>query len=173
MMLKDLVLIYGYDISVISRWQSEGLDLSAPDADVYKWVVENKITPLRKSDPALKSEKLREEIRLTKARADQQEIETKLTIGEVVYVNEVADELAAYCSRIRQSFRTLPVQAYMELSKVGDDGMAIKNKLQEYIDDKLLELGDFKYEERFNDETNENIQAGESGDNSTSQDPSE
>ena len=136
----------------------------------FKWVVENKITPLRKSNPALKSEKLREEIRLTKARADQQEIETKLTIGEVVYVNEVADELAAYCSRIRQSFRTLPVQAYMELSKVGDDGMAIKNKLQEYIDDKLLELGDFKYEERFKDETNEDIQSGESGDNSTSQD---
>ncbi|HAO2048162.1 TPA: hypothetical protein IHJ78_004670, partial [Escherichia coli] len=58
------------------------------------------------------------------------------------------------------------------LSKVGDDGMAIKNKLQEYIDDKLLELGDFKYEERFKDETNEDIQSGESGDNSTSQDPS-
>ena len=34
MMLKDLVLIYGYDMSVISRWQTEGLDLSAPDADV-------------------------------------------------------------------------------------------------------------------------------------------
>ncbi|EFS5733820.1 terminase small subunit, partial [Salmonella enterica] len=99
--LKTIQDRYGYELSQISRWQDEGLDLTWPENQINNWIVTNKINPMRKGDPALKAEKMQEEIRLTRARADQQEIDTMKASGEMVLVNDVAGELAKYCLQLK------------------------------------------------------------------------
>ncbi|QUG75868.1 hypothetical protein GKQ23_13085 [Erwinia sp. E602] len=144
--LTELQNRYGFDVSVISRWQDKGLDLTWPEGQISSWVVQNIITPMRKTDANLKNEKLVEEIRLTKARADQQEIDTKRAADELVLVEEVADELMRYCLLFKTSMRNLPTQIYLDLAALSDDSIAMRNFLSEKIDEVLNELGQLEYE---------------------------
>ncbi|MDV3228308.1 hypothetical protein [Salmonella enterica] len=83
---------------------------------------------------------MQEEIRLTRARADQQEIDTMKASGEMVLVNDVAGELAKYCLQLKTAIRNIPLNVYLQLAEIADDPLAMKN---------LLELGTMKYEEGF------------------------
>lgn len=150
---QALVSRYGFDQGVVSRWISErGLDMSWLEPQINKWVVENIITPMRKADVQLKNEKTQEEIRLTRARADQQEIETLKSKGEMVLVNDVADSLAQYCLQFKTAIRNLPLNIYLELAEIGDDPLAMKILLSTRIDEVLEELGKMEYEERIEPE---------------------
>lgn len=150
---QTLVSRYGFDQAVISRWVTErGLDMSWPEPQINKWVVDNILNPMRKADQALKNEKIQEEIRLTRFRADQQELDTKRTSGEMVAVNDVADELAQYCLQFKTAIRNLPLNIYLELAEIGDDPLAMKQLISTRIDEVLEELGKMKYEERFEPE---------------------
>lgn len=105
---QTLVSRYGFDPAVISRWvTSRGLDMSWPEPQINKWVVDNILNPMRKADQALKNEKIQEEIRLTRFKADHQQIDTKRASGEMVAVNDVADVLAQYCLQFKTAIRNL------------------------------------------------------------------
>lgn len=160
MQIQTLQDRYGYDQSVISRWKDRGLDMNWPEAQINAWVVQNIIDPMRKGDPALKAEKMQEEIRLIKARADQQEIDTMKASGEMVLVNDVADELSKYCLQFKTAIRALPINVYLELAEIGDQPMEMKTLLSTRIDEVLEELGMMKYEERFTKETKDNPTKG-------------
>lgn len=43
--LKTIQDRYGYELSQISRWQDEGLDLTWPENQINNWIVTNKINP--------------------------------------------------------------------------------------------------------------------------------
>jgi len=173
--LQTLQDRYGYDLSAISRWQNLGLDLTWPEAKINKWIVDTIITPLRKGDSNLKNEKLVEEIRLTKAKADQQEIDTMKASGELVLVQVVADELSRYCLQLKNAIRTIPINVYLELAEIGDDPIMMRNLLTNRIDEVLEELGNMKYEEYEPEQTEdiEDTPSGESGNTSTEENKSE
>ncbi|ELN9424489.1 hypothetical protein [Enterobacter ludwigii] len=97
----QLAKIYGYDPATVSRdWKAKGLDIDGTDDEIYQWVQDNVLTPLR-GQTDLKEETQREQLRLAKAKADIEEMEADLKRKNLVEVDYVTDSLSSYLLQLK------------------------------------------------------------------------
>ncbi|WP_213712568.1 hypothetical protein [Cedecea lapagei] len=145
---KELAQFYGVDFTTVSRdWVAKGLDNTAPLDEIKAWVVENYIKPLRTTDT--KEQLQQSQLRLTESKALAQEIENKKSIGELVQIADIENDLVQYCTQLKKVMRSIPSSIYLELAAI-EEPLILRDKLQEVIDDALRE---FKY--TYEQDTNE------------------
>ncbi|WP_413502237.1 hypothetical protein [Serratia proteamaculans] len=131
---------YGYDISTVSRdWRNKGLDITKPESEINKWIIENVIQPL-KSDKSTKEQIEKERLRDLTATANIKELDELERRGELISVSMVESELAKYFHQFKSIMRSIPSSEYLKLFE-SKDAITLKNKLQEVIDNALREIG--------------------------------
>lgn len=145
---------YGYDISTVSRdWKNRGLDITNSEMEINHWIVQNIVSPLR-NDESTKVQIEKERLRDLTATANIKELDELERRGELISVSIVESELAKYFHQFKSIMRSIPSSEYLKLFE-SKDAITLKNKLQEVIDDALIEIG---YLELGNEEVREDLQ---------------
>lgn len=139
--IADLSKIYGFDASVISRWQQEGLDMSKSNDEIFDWCRENKINPIRKGDKNLKSMLVEEQIKLTAEKAEKERMENEVLKNNLIPADEVEDAFIELTSKIKNKLRTIPSRYSIKLMAQAEEPVVFKQLLSSYIDEVLEELG--------------------------------
>jgi phage terminase Nu1 subunit (DNA packaging protein) len=151
--IRSLAQQYGYDESTIRQsWVAQrGLDMSWPETQIRKWIVDEVINPLRDTD--LREQIDRERLRRMTAEATQAELELDKQLGMVVDTSYLESSLSEYFSQLKNYLRTIPQKHYLELFE-SEDALTLKTKLAVFIDEVLNEIGSQEYEmpEEENDE---------------------
>ncbi|MGD8204405.1 hypothetical protein [Pantoea sp. FN0305] len=164
MTYSQLAKIYGYDPVTVSRdWTSRGLDISLSDDEIYQWVADNVLTPLR-GQTDLKTETQIEQLRLAKAKADIEEMEADLKRKNLVEVDYVTETLSGYFNQLKNMLRSIPNTTYIELFS-SEDANQLREKLKDKIDEVLRDIGSYEYEE----ETENGFSESEETDQDTEQ----
>jgi len=164
MTYSQLAKIYGYDPVTVSRdWTSRGLDISLSDDEIYQWVADNVLTPLR-GQTDLKTETQIEQLRLAKAKADIEEMEADLKRKNLVEVDYVTETLSGYFNQLKNMLRSIPNTTYIELFS-SEDANQLREKLKDKIDEILRDIGSYEYEE----ETENGFSESEETDQDTEQ----
>lgn len=89
---KHLAQIYGFDAAKVSReWKAKGHDISQEPEEIFLCVNENVLKPLG-DNTYLKEQQAKENLRLTKVKADQAELEAAVLAGSLISVE--------YCSGV-------------------------------------------------------------------------
>lgn len=146
MTYSQLAKIYGYDPVTVSRdWTSRGLDISLSDDEIYQWVGDNVLTPLR-GQTDLKTETQIEQLRLAKAKADIEEMEADIKRKNLVAVDYVTETLSGYFNQMKSMLRSIPNTTYIELFS-SEDANQLREKLKDKIDEVLRDIGSYEYEE--------------------------
>lgn len=142
--INQLAKQYGYDESTIRKiWVNNGLDVTKSDQEVYQWICDNIIVPLRNTDV---KEQI-EQKRLEKITAETALIQMELNIkeGHLVSTDYVEQVLTAYLHQVKTSVRSIPNKIYLELFAM-TDAKDLRDKLKEVIDTTLYQLGDMEFE---------------------------
>lgn len=149
----QLAKIYGYDPATVSRdWKAKGLDIEGTDDEIYHWVQDNVLTPLR-GQTDLKEETQREQLRLAKAKADIEEMEADLKRKNLVEVDYVTDSLSSYLLQLKNMLRSIPNTTYVELFS-SEDANQLRETLKDKIDEVLRDIGNYEYEEEIEEYEN-------------------
>lgn len=150
--INQLAKDYGYDESTIRKlWLDRGLDMSWPEKEIRDWVVQNVLKPLR--DTNLREQMDREKLRKLQAEASTAELELDKELEKVVEIDYLESSLSAYFGELKNYLRTIPQKHYLELFE-SEDALELKQKLSNFIDEVLNEIGNQEYEmpEEENDE---------------------
>lgn len=153
--LTELGQRYGYTFNAVKSWRAEGLPFDddkkvCDEAAATKWIVENKINPMR--NMSVKDEMDREKLREQKAKSDLAEIQVHQKSGELVEVDYVQAAFNQYATRIKDIIRLIPTVSANEIMEAATDVASTKSKLQEIIDKALNEIGDLIISESVLDE---------------------
>ncbi|WP_182058449.1 hypothetical protein [Pantoea sp. ME81] len=167
--INQLAKQYGYDESTIRQiWIPKGLDMNLPEQDIRAWIVQNILQPLRETD--LREQMDREKLRKLQAEASQAELELNKQLELVVDTSYLESSLSEYFSQLKNYLRTIPQKHYLELFE-SEDPLQLKQKLADFIDKVLNEIGTHEYEmpeeENEQGQVNEDPEQGSSEDTST------
>ena len=136
--------IYGYDPATVSRdWKARGLDISQTDEEIYQWVQDNVLTPLR-GQTDLKEETQREQLRLAKAKADIEEMNADQLRRNLIEVDYVTESLSSYLLQLKNMLRSIPNTTYVELFS-SEDANQLRETLKDKIDEVLRDIGNYEY----------------------------
>ncbi|USL56768.1 hypothetical protein IAQ00_13705 [Pantoea ananatis] len=142
--INQLAKDYGYDESTIRKlWLDRGLDMSWPEKEIRDWVVQNVLKPLR--DTNLREQMDREKLRKLQAEASTAELELDKELEKVVDIDYLESSLSAYFGELKNYLRTIPQKHYLELFE-SEDALELKQKLSNFIDEVLNEIGNQEYE---------------------------
>ncbi|MGX9299897.1 hypothetical protein ACWXWG_10990 [Pantoea ananatis] len=142
--INQLAKDYGYDESTIRKlWLDRGLDMSWPEKEIRDWVVHNVLKPLR--DTNLREQMDREKLRKLQAEASTAELELDKELEKVVDIDYLESSLSAYFGELKNYLRTIPQKHYLELFE-SEDALELKQKLSNFIDEVLNEIGNQEYE---------------------------
>lgn len=142
--INQLAKDYGYDESTIRKlWLDRGLDMSWPEKEIRDWVVQNVLKPLR--DTNLREQMDREKLRKLQAEASTAELELDKELEKVVEIDYLESSLSAYFGELKNYLRTIPQKHYLELFE-SEDALELKQKLSNFIDEVLNEIGNQEYE---------------------------
>ncbi|KAB0899468.1 hypothetical protein [Cronobacter sakazakii] len=145
--------IYGYDPATVSRdWKARGLDISQTDEEIYQWVQDNVLTPLR-GQTDLKEETQREQLRLAKAKADIEEMNADQLRRNLIEVDYVTESLSSYLLQLKNMLRSIPNTTYVELFS-SEDANQLRETLKDKIDEVLRDIGNYEYEEEIEEDEN-------------------
>ncbi|EIZ9526010.1 hypothetical protein MRB79_004211, partial [Cronobacter sakazakii] len=145
--------IYGYDPATVSRdWKARGLDISQTDEEIYQWVQDNVLTPLR-GQTDLKEETQREQLRLAKAKADIEEMNADQLRRNLIEVDYVTESLSSYLLQLKNMLRSIPNTTYVELFS-SEDANQLRETLKDKIDEVLRDIGNYEYEEEIEEYEN-------------------
>ncbi|EPY4991776.1 TPA: hypothetical protein ACOEHQ_002096 [Enterobacter ludwigii] len=145
--------IYGYDPATVSRdWRARGLDISQTDEEIYQWVQDNVLTPLR-GQTDLKEETQREQLRLAKAKADIEEMNADQLRRNLIEVDYVTESLSSYLLQLKNMLRSIPNTTYVELFS-SEDANQLRETLKDKIDEVLRDIGNYEYEEEIEEYEN-------------------
>lgn len=146
MTYQQLAKIYGYDPVTVSRdWKSRGLDISQSDDEIYQWVTDNILIPLR-GQTDLREETQKEQLRLARAKADIEEMEADLKRKNLIEVDYVTETLSGYFHQLKTMLRGIPNTTYIELF-ASEDANHLRIILRDKIDEVLRDIGSYEYEE--------------------------
>ncbi|RTP86855.1 hypothetical protein EKN35_19330 [Enterobacter asburiae] len=145
--------IYGYDPATVSRdWRARGLEISQTDEEIYQWVQDNVLTPLR-GQTDLKEETQREQLRLAKAKADIEEMNADQLRRNLIEVDYVTESLSSYLLQLKNMLRSIPNTTYVELFS-SEDANQLRETLKDKIDEVLRDIGNYEYEEEIEEYEN-------------------
>jgi len=146
MTYQQLAKIYGYDPVTVSRdWKSRGLDITQTDDEIYQWVTDNILIPLR-GQTDLREETQKEQLRLARAKADIEEMEADLKRKNLIEVDYVTETLSGYFHQLKSMLRGIPNTTYIELF-ASEDANHLRIILRDKIDEVLRDIGSYEYEE--------------------------
>jgi phage terminase Nu1 subunit (DNA packaging protein) len=143
--INQLAKQYGYDESTIRKvWVNKGLDVTKSDQEVYQWICDNILDPLRNTDV---KEQI-EQKRLEKITAETALTEIELAEKEeaVISTEYVETVLTAYLYQIKTSIRSIPNRIYLELFAM-TDAKDVRDRIKDEIDKTLYELGQMDFEQ--------------------------
>lgn len=170
--INQLAKDYGYDESTIRKlWLDRGLDMSWPEKEIRDWVVQNVLKPLR--DTNLREQMDREKLRKLQAEASTAELELDKELEKVVEIDYLESSLSAYFGELKNYLRTIPQKHYLELFE-SEDALELKQKLSNFIDEVLNEIGNQEYEmpeeENEQGQVNKYIKSSSEEDSATEED---
>ena len=141
---SELSRRYGYDVSVISRdWVNRGLDCTKTEPEIYEWIRENVLAPLRNTDTKEQIEQ--ERLKKLKAEAALAELELDEKNGEVISTAYIEQVLTEYLFQVKTAMREIPSKAYLELF-AQTDAKDLRDLLKTEIDKTLYQLGSMEFE---------------------------
>ncbi|MFY0824903.1 hypothetical protein [Klebsiella pneumoniae] len=141
---SELSRRYGYDVSVISRdWVNRGLDCTKTEPEIYEWIRENVLAPLRNTDTKEQIEQ--ERLKKLKAEAALAELELDEKNGEVISTAYIEQVLTEYLFQVKTAMRAIPSKAYLELF-AQTDAKDLCDLLKTEIDKTLYQLGSMEFE---------------------------
>ncbi|ENU6988921.1 hypothetical protein ACFIBO_004431 [Escherichia coli] len=139
---SELSRRYGYDVSVISReWVNRGLDCTKTEPEIYEWIRENVLAPLRNTDTKEQIEQ--ERLKKLKAEAALAELDEKN--GEVISTAYIEQVLTEYLFQVKTAMRAIPSKTYLELF-AQTDAKDLRDLLKTEIDKTLYQLGSMEFE---------------------------
>lgn len=143
--INQLAKQYGYDESTIRKvWVNKGLDVTKSDQEVYQWICDNILDPLRNTDVKEQIEQKRlEKITAETALTEIELAEKEETVISTEYVETV---LTAYLHQIKTSIRSIPNRIYLELFAM-TDAKDVRDRIKDEIDKTLYELGQMDFEQ--------------------------
>jgi len=143
--INQLAKQYGYDESTIRKvWVNKGLDVTKSDQEVYQWICDNILDPLRNTDVKKQIEQKRlEKITAETALTEIELAEKEETVISTEYVETV---LTAYLHQIKTSIRSIPNRIYLELFAM-TDAKDVRDRIKDEIDKTLYELGQMDFEQ--------------------------
>lgn len=143
--INQLAKQYGYDESTIRKvWVNKGLDVTKSDQEVYQWICDNILDPLRNTDVKEQIELKRlEKITAETALTEIELAEKEETVISTEYVETV---LTAYLHQIKTSIRSIPNRIYLELFAM-TDAKDVRDRIKDEIDKTLYELGQMDFEQ--------------------------
>ncbi|WP_370550831.1 hypothetical protein NMD63_05620 [Edwardsiella tarda] len=143
--IKQLSRDYGFDESSIRKnWVKTGLNLSSTENEIRTWIVQNILNPLRETD--IREQIDRARLEKMQAEAELAKIEVQRALEQIIDIDLLESELGQYLNNIKNMIRSIPNQNFLELFE-SQSANELKSLLQEKIDEKLLEIGNMKYEE--------------------------
>ena len=141
---SELSRRYGYDVSVISRdWVNRGLDCTKTEPEIYEWIRENVLAPLRNTDTKEQIEQ--ERLKKLKAEAALAELELDEKNGEVISTAYIEQVLTEYLFQVKTAMRAIPSKTYLELF-ARTDAKDLRDLLKAEIDKTLYQLGSMEFE---------------------------
>ncbi|ELU2578634.1 terminase small subunit [Escherichia coli] len=141
---SELSRRYGYDVSVISReWVNRGLDCTKTELEIYEWIRENVLAPLRNTDTKEQIEQ--ERLKKLKAEAALAELELDEKNGEVISTAYIEQVLTEYLFQVKTAMRAIPSKTYLELF-AQTDAKDLRDLLKTEIDKTLYQLGSMEFE---------------------------
>lgn len=141
---SELSRRYGYDVSVISReWVNRGLDCTKTEPEIYEWIRENVLAPLRNTDTKEQIEQ--ERLKKLKAEAALAELELDEKNGEVISTAYIEQVLTEYLFQVKTAMRAIPSKTYLELF-AQTDVKDLRDLLKTEIDKTLYQLGSMEFE---------------------------
>ncbi|EFD9699897.1 terminase small subunit [Escherichia coli] len=141
---SELSRRYGYDISVISReWVSRGLDCAKAESEIYEWIRENVLAPLRNTDTKEQIEQ--ERLKKLKAEAALAELDLAEKNGDVISAAYIEKVLTEYLFQVKTAMRAIPSKTYLELF-ARTDAKDLRDLLKAEIDKTLYQLGSMEFE---------------------------
>ncbi|EFH7607286.1 terminase small subunit [Escherichia coli] len=141
---SELSRRYGYDVSVISReWVNRGLDCTKTEPEIYEWIRENVLAPLRNTDTKEQIEQ--ERLKKLKAEAALAELELDEKNGEVISTAYIEQVLTEYLFQVKTAMRAIPSKTYLELF-TQTDAKDLRDLLKTEIDKTLYQLGSMEFE---------------------------
>ncbi|MEZ2960356.1 terminase small subunit [Escherichia coli] len=141
---SELSRRYGYDISVISReWVSRGLDCTKAESEIYEWIRENVLAPLRNTDTKEQIEQ--ERLKKLKAEAALAELDLAEKNGDVISAAYIEKVLTEYLFQVKTAMRAIPSKTYLELF-ARTDAKDLRDLLKAEIDKTLYQLGSMEFE---------------------------
>lgn len=141
---SELSRRYGYDISVISReWVSRGLDSTKAESEIYEWIRENVLAPLRNTDTKEQIEQ--ERLKKLKAEAALAELDLAEKNGDVISAAYIEKVLTEYLFQVKTAMRAIPSKTYLELF-ARTDAKDLRDLLKAEIDKTLYQLGSMEFE---------------------------
>jgi len=161
---RAIAKMYGYDESSVRGWVERGMPTDS-QINAQNWIVQNIITPLRDGDT--RELKAKQELRKATAEADMKEIELLLKRNELIRLEYLIETLTSYLLSIKNQIRTIPIKAYLELFQCNDP-IELKQKLSAFIDEVLIEIGNYEFElQEDNDEKEQQGKVAGSTEDST------
>ncbi|WP_370558418.1 hypothetical protein [Edwardsiella tarda] len=144
--ISQLAKDYGYDESTIRKnWVAgKGLKLTWPVPEIREWIVKNILNPLRETD--IREQIDRARLEKMQSEAELSKIEVNRAMEQIIDIDILSSELSQYFANIKNMIRSIPDQSYLELFE-SQNANELKNLLKNKIDEKLLEIGNMKYEE--------------------------
>lgn len=141
---SELSRRYGYDVSVISReWVNRGLDCTKTEPEIYEWIRENVLAPLRNTDTKEQIEQ--ERLKKLKAEAALAELELDEKNGELISTAYIEQVLTEYLFQVKTAMRAIPSKTYLELF-AQTDAKDLRDLLKTEIDKTLYQLGSMEFE---------------------------
>jgi len=143
--INQLAKQYGYDESTIRKiWVTKGLDVTKADQEVYQWICDNILEPLRNTDVKEQIEQKRlEKLTAESALTLIELAEKEETVISTQYLESV---ITAYLHQIKTSIRSIPNRIYLELFAM-TDAKDVRDRIKDEIDKTLYELGQMEFEQ--------------------------
>ncbi|ENV5883842.1 hypothetical protein ACFIPR_003210 [Enterobacter kobei] len=163
---KELAEFYDVDATQISRdWVSRGFDITAPRDELFKWIHENYLRKLKTTDN--KEQLVIEQVRLTKAKADREQIEIRKANEELIEVELVQAVVTQQYNQLKKDLRMIPQAYHLELAVLAEEPLILRDRLQEIIDDTLRDQNYNYIEEEQDGESEEDPDDTTGSDEST------
>lgn len=154
--MTDMARRYGYTLNAIKSWRAEGLPYSdnpagIPEDEGTRWIIENKINPMR--NMSVRDEMEKEKLREQKAKADLAQYTAQEKSEQLIPVEYVQSELNRFCADLKSVMRLIPNKHAIEILESASDVQTVKETLKRIIDDTLngVEL----FEQELNEDPNE------------------
>lgn len=142
--INQLAKQYGYDESTIRKiWVNKGLDVTKSDQEVYQWICDNILEPLRNTDTKEQIEQ--ERLKKLKAEASLAELELAQKENMVISAEYIETVLSAYLFKLKTTIRSVPNKVYLDLFAM-DNAKDLRDRLKDVIDSTLIELGEMEFE---------------------------